>query len=132
MRLEMYQITAQIIAEKPWTGHGIGNWLALYQARAQGMMSAAMTTPHNDFLLYCSELGVFGMLALMGIFCQQLRVAKQMQDSEHQERAMLLAMLGVTMIVGAMFNAILRDGVFGMAFMILLAIPLAGVSKKLK
>ncbi|AZP11231.1 O-antigen ligase family protein [Undibacterium parvum] len=132
MRLEIYQVTAQIIAEKTWTGHGIGNWLALYQARAQGMMSAAMTTPHNDFLLYCSELGVLGMLALMGIFCQQLLVAKKMQDSEHQERAMLLAMLGVTMIVGAMFNAILRDGVFGMAFMILLAIPLAGVSKKLK
>lgn len=130
MRLEIYHVTAHIIAEKPWTGHGIGNWLALYQERAKGMMSETMTTPHNDFLLYCSELGAFGLLALLSLLYQQLRVAKQMEDGEHSERAMLLAMLGVTMIVGAMFNAILRDGVFGMAFMILLAIPLAGVGKK--
>ncbi|MFZ6750294.1 O-antigen ligase family protein [Undibacterium sp. Ren11W] len=132
MRLEIYQVTAAIIAEKPWTGHGIANWLLIYRERAKGMMSEAMTTPHNDYLLYSTELGVFGLLALVWILSQQLWVAKQMEHSEHPERAMLLAMLGVTMIVGAMFNAILRDGVFGMAFMILLAIPLAGVGKKLK
>jgi O-antigen ligase len=130
MRLEIYKITGQIIAEKPWSGHGIGNWLSLYHERAQGMMSQAMTTPHNDYLLYATELGAFGVLALLWIWCRQLLLARQMLAGEHQERAMLLAMLGLTMMVGGMFNAILRDGVFGMAFMILLAIPLAGVTKK--
>ncbi len=45
---------------------------------------------------------------------------------------MLLGMLGVAVIVGGMFNAILRDLVFGMPFMILLAIPLAGVARNSK
>lgn len=131
MRLEIYQLTAQLIAQKPWLGHGIANWLPQYRAIAKDRISESMTTPHNDYLLYASELGLFGLLALLGIWCRQLIVARQMTDTEHAPRAMLLAMLGLTMMVGGMFNAILRDGVFGMAFMILLAIPLAGVSKNL-
>ena len=129
MRLEIYKITGQIIAEKPWSGHGIANWMPAYQAKAKGLVSGTMTTPHNDYLLYCTELGVFGLFALLWIWGKQLLLARQMLGSDQQERAMLLAMLGVTMMVGGMFNAILRDGVFGMAFMILLAIPLAGVVK---
>ncbi|CAN5814145.1 hypothetical protein BH11PSE12_BH11PSE12_04870 [soil metagenome] len=130
MRLEIYQITGHIIAEKPWLGHGIANWLSLYQTRAKGMMSETMTTPHNDYLLYTTELGVVGLLALLWIWGRQLVVARQMLGTPHEERAMLLAMLGLAMMLGGMFNAILRDGLFGMAFMILLAIPLAGVTKK--
>lgn len=129
MRLEIYKNTLELIAEKPWAGHGIGNWMPLYQAKAKDMMSGTMSTPHNDYLLYCTELGVFGLLALLWIWLKQLLIARKMLSGAHQERAMLLAMLGVTMMVGGMFNAILRDGVFGMALMILLAIPLAGVNK---
>ena len=129
MRLEIYKNTIELIAEKPWAGHGIGNWMPLYQAKAKDMMSGTMTTPHNDYLLYCTELGIFGLLVLLWIWCKQLLIARQMQSGVHEERAMLLSLLGMTMMVGGMFNAVLRDGVFGMAFMILLAIPLAGVKK---
>ena len=130
MRLEIYKNTLELIAEKPWAGHGIGNWLPLYHAKAKDMMSGTMSTPHNDYLLYCTELGIFGLLALLWIWLKQLIIAKKMMNETHRERAMLLAMLGITMMLGGMFNAILRDGVFGMAFMILLAIPLAGVTRK--
>lgn len=129
MRLEIYKNTLELIAEKPWAGHGIGNWMPLYQAKAKDMMSGTMSTPHNDYLLYCTELGVFGLLALLWIWFKQLVIARKMGYGEYREQAMLLAMLGITMMVGGMFNAILRDGVFGMALMILLAIPLAGVNK---
>ncbi|GGC84959.1 O-antigen ligase family protein [Undibacterium terreum] len=122
MRAEIYHLTAQIASEKPWTGHGIGSWLSEYQERARGLSSGTMTTPHNDYLLYATEVGVFGVAALLWIWLSQLLIAKRMGG----ERGMMLAMLGVTMLIGGMFNAILRDGVFGMAFMILLAIPLAG------
>ena len=130
MRLEIYKNTLELIAEKPWAGHGIGNWMPLYQAKAKDMMSGTMTTPHNDYLLYCTELGLLGLLALLWIWCKQLLIARQMLGGAYQEQAMLLAMLSITMMVGGMFNAILRDGVFGMAFMILLAIPLAGVKRQ--
>ncbi|MFZ6675558.1 O-antigen ligase family protein [Undibacterium sp. Xuan67W] len=128
MRLEIYKVTSQIIAEQVVLGHGIANWMPLYQQRAKGMMSGTMTTPHNDYLLYFTELGIAGLAALLWIWLSQLWLAHRMtKQVQTRERAMLLAMLGVTMMVGGMFNAILRDGVFGMALMILLAIPLAGV-----
>jgi O-antigen ligase len=130
MRLEIYKNTYELIAEKPWSGHGIANWMPQYQVKAKGMISASMTTPHNDYLLYTTELGLFGLLALLWIWAQQLWLARKMRFGAYQEQAMPLAMLSVTMIVGGMFNAILRDGVFGMAFMILLAIPLAGLARQ--
>lgn len=129
MRLEIYQNTWEMIVESPWLGHGIGNWLSAYKVKAQGQISAKMTTPHNDYLLYFFELGIFGFLALLGILFSQLRLAKRMMTGEYSERAMLLSMLTVTMMFAGLFNAILRDGVFGLAMMILLAIPLAGVRR---
>lgn len=130
MRLEIYRITADIIADAPVAGHGIASWMPLYQEKAKGLSSATMTTPHNDYLLYLTELGVFGLLALLGIWAAQLWTARSMSRHERAsvaELAMPLLMLTVAMMLGGMFNAILRDGVFGMAFMILLAIPLAGL-----
>jgi len=132
MRLEIYKITFGMISEQPWTGHGIASWMPNYQKRSQGLSSNTMTTPHNDYLLYATELGVAGLLALIGIWIMQLRSAYRMSlstDVSIRDRAMLLAMLTSAMMLGGMFNAILRDGVFGMAFMILLAIPLAGVRR---
>lgn len=125
MRLELYMNTWQMIRESPWVGHGIGNWLAMYQQKAQGQISEKMTTPHNDYLLYWFELGFGGLIALLTIWIMQLRLARQMVYGEHPQHAMLLAMLTISMMFAACFNAILRDGVFAFAMLILLAIPLA-------
>ena len=135
MRLDIYKITGQMITEKPVFGHGIASWMPIYKERAAGLSSASMTTPHNDYLLYMTELGVFGLLALLLIWLTQFRMAYRMsRQGQPAERAMAmpLVILTVAMMLGGMFNAILRDAVFGMAFMILLAIPLAGTRKQLE
>lgn len=125
VRLEMYGLTAQMVAEKPLIGHGIGAWLPLYQQRAAGMATGTMTTPHNDYLLYAAEIGLIGLAILLWTWITQLVVARKVGGVH----GMWLTMLTVTLIIGGMFNAILRDSVFGMAFMVLLAIPLAGVRR---
>ena len=125
-RLEIFSITTEIIAERPLLGHGIATWKPLYETRAQGLSSAGMTTPHNDYLLYAAEIGLIGLAVLLWTWGVQLAVAWKIGG----EHGMLLGMLGVAVIVGGMFNAILRDLDFGMPFMILLAIPLAGVMRK--
>ena len=122
-RLEIFSITTEIIAERPLLGHGIATWKPLYETRAQGLSSAGMTTPHNDYLLYAAEIGLIGLAVLLWTWGVQLAVAWKVGG----EHGMLLGMLGVAVMVGGMFNAILRDLDFGMPFMILLAIPLAGV-----
>ncbi len=127
-RLEIFSVTSEIIADRPLLGHGIATWVPLYKVRAQGLSSANMSTPHNDYLLYATEIGLIGLAVLLWTWGVQLAVAWKIGG----EHGMLLGMLGVAVIVGGMFNAILRDLVFGMPFMILLAIPLAGVARNSK
>lgn len=132
MRLELYSYTLTMALEKPLIGHGIGNWLGLYREKAKGSISEEMTTPHNDYLLYFFELGIVGLLVLLWILMSQLWTAKKMaqsQYSQYSDKAMLLSMLSLAIIFSALFNAILRDGLFSMAMMILLAIPMAGFDK---
>ncbi len=121
-RLEIYALTAEIIARKPFTGHGIGNWTPLYAELAEARGVDVFATPHNDYLLYAAEMGIFGVAALLWVWLAQLVAAWRMGGDD----GMRLLMLGMAIMVGGMVNAILRDAVFGMAFMILLAIPLAG------
>ncbi len=130
MRLEIYHHTAALIAAKPLAGHGIASWLGLYQQAAAGSSSASMSTPHNDYLLYWTELGLAGVLALVLIWWQQWRLAVMLriQAADQGLRADLLSMLTITMAVAASFNALLRDGLFAMAFMILLACVAAGAT----
>lgn len=125
MRVEIYKLTLEIIAEKPFSGHGISTWVKEYNSRSKGLSSNTMTTPHNDFLLYATELGVVGLAGLLWLLAKQLFLAANLGG----QRGMQLAMLTLAMLIAGMFNAVLRDGVFGMAFMILLAIPLAGMSR---
>ncbi len=124
-RLEILTATSEMIRERPWLGHGIGNWATLYAERASWSHTAGMSTPHNEYLLYAAEMGVLGLAALLWIWVTQLLVARKMGG----HHGMLLGMLGIALIVGGMFNAVLRDLVFGMPFMLLLAIPLAGVRR---
>lgn len=121
-RLEIYTVTSGIIAEKPLTGHGIGSWEAHYIERARARGMHFFSTPHNEYLLYATEMGLLGMAALLWVWLAQLAAGWKMGG----EHGMRLMMVGIAMMVGGMFNAILRDAVFGMAFMVLLAIPLAG------
>ncbi|RFC37285.1 MAG: O-antigen ligase [Candidatus Nitrotoga sp. SPKER] len=125
IRLEMYSVTTKMIAEKPWTGHGIATWPSQYKKHAKGLPSEGTRTPHNDYLFYAAEIGLIGLAALLWIWLTQLIVAWKIGGAH----GMWLGMLGVAIMVGGMFNAILRDAVFGMPFMILLAIPLAGVTR---
>ena len=126
IRLEIYALTTEIIADKPLTGHGIATWEPLYAKLASERATFAFATPHNDYLLYAAEMGILGFVALLWIWLTQLLVAWRMPDRD----GMPLLMLGLAIMVGGMFNAVLRDAVFGMPFMILLAIPLAGARRQ--
>lgn len=126
VRLEIYALTTEIIAEKPLTGHGIATWEPLYAKLASERATYAFATPHNEYLLYAAEMGALGVAALLWIWLTQLLVAWRMPDAE----GMPLLMLGLAIMVGGMFNAVLRDAVFGMPFMILLAILLAGARRQ--
>lgn len=119
-RLQFVQKTGEMILEKPLLGHGVGSWLEQYPTRAQGLETAQMTTPHNDYLLYTSELGLVGLLALLGVFGRLLITSLRTGGA----RGMQLLVISVALIIGSAFNAILRDWKFGLPMMLLLAVAM--------
>ena len=123
IRLDLYATTYEIFIEKPVFGHGIGTWLPTFRQRSVGRPANEMLTPHNEYLLFAAEAGVIGLGALLFVWLWQLVIAFRFGGYY----GAILGMLGVSMIVAGMFNAILRDGVYAMPFMILLSIPLAGM-----
>ena len=117
-RLQFLQVTGAMIAEKPFIGFGIGGWRQEYPVRAQGLETAFMSTPHNDYLLYGSELGVIGLILLAWIFGSLVR--ESLRAKSTKSTALLLVM--VALIVSSMFNAMLRDWRFGVPLMLMIAI----------
>ena len=125
VRLEMYRITTDIIKERPIGGHGVGTWVVKYPEIAQGLLSETMATPHNDYLLYTAEIGLIGVGALLWIWITQLQVAVRIGGAQ----GVRLFTIGIAIMFGGLVNAILRDALFGIAFMVLLSIPLAGINR---
>ena len=117
-RLQFLRVTGAMIAEKPFLGFGIGGWRQEYPIRAQGLETAFMSTPHNDYLLYGSELGVIGLILLAWIFGALVRESLRAQSTKGT--ALLVVM--VALIVSSMFNAMLRDWRFGVPLMLMIAI----------
>ncbi|WMW79792.1 O-antigen ligase family protein [Undibacterium cyanobacteriorum] len=124
MRLQIYHNTWELVQQSPWTGHGVSQWLPLYQEKAKGSMSEKMTTPHNDYLLYWCELGIAGVVGLLLTFVWQFRVGVQLAKQRSAD-AIPVYLLSLSMMFAGAFNAILRDALFGLAMLILLAIPMA-------
>lgn len=116
-RLQFIDKTSEMIREKPLLGHGIGSWQQQYPIRALGLETAQMSTPHNDYLLYAAELGAVGILMLLWIYGTLIRSAFRLPKGQFLVPLLVL----VSIIVGGLFNAILRDWRFGVPMMILLA-----------
>ncbi|CAM8667941.1 RfaL Lipid A core - O-antigen ligase and related enzymes [Oxalobacteraceae bacterium] len=117
-RLQFLRVTGAMIAEKPFIGFGIGGWRQEYPVRAQGLETAFMSTPHNDYLLYGSELGVIGLILLAWIFGGLVR--ESLRTKSTKSTALLLVI--VALVVSSMFNAMLRDWRFGVPLMLMIAI----------
>ena len=117
-RLQFLRVTGAMIAEKPFIGFGIGGWRQEYPVRAQGLETAFMSTPHNDYLLYVSELGVIGLTLLAWIFGALVR--ESLRATSIRGTALLLVI--VALMVSSMFNAMLRDWRFGVPLMLMIAI----------
>lgn len=126
LRIELYEVAAGFVAQKPVFGHGIGQWLPMNRKYGKTADGKSMMTPHNDYLLYATELGFVGLAVLLWAWILQLWLAVRI-GGRHGMWALILT-LGL--FIGGAFNAILRDADYGMAFMILLAIPLAGLCRR--
>ncbi len=93
-RVEFWNQAIYIIRDNFFNGIGVGNWIATYPkyglhhfsdpAILNGRM--IVNTPHNDFLMILSEIGIFGFLCYVGIFITILYQAYWLSKNEAESR----------------------------------------------
>ncbi len=66
IRRQLLDSTLQMIAERPWTGHGMGTWRAIYPHAATFDMALLANEAHNDWAQWTSDGGI-PFLLLMAI-----------------------------------------------------------------
>jgi O-antigen ligase len=126
IRLNFWQRAAQLIAQHPLAGSGVGSWSIEYN-RLQSAQNpahppiASNGNPHQEYLLWGVQLGIPGILMFIGLLLCVLRDTLKMETP--YARAAQSALLALT--VACLFNASIYDAQIGDFFCVLLGLLLA-------
>ncbi len=129
MRLELWKLSLQSLAESPWRGTGVGSWNTEFRRQeivhANDMpisdASNQHHNPHQEYLLWGVEMGLPGILLLCALFVALYRDSQELATPERRAlQSVLLALL-----VACLFNCALHDAMIGDFFCITLGLLLA-------
>jgi len=124
-RLEAWRSALESIQEHPAAGTGAGSWGQRYDIAqaAAGRPNENPTdgNPHQEFLLWGVELGLGGIVLLLGILVSIFQLSLRMQIQ--QRRATQSALLAT--VIACLFNCALYDALIGDYLCVTLALCLA-------
>ncbi|MCZ2439516.1 MAG: O-antigen ligase family protein [Burkholderiales bacterium] len=116
-RVRMNVLTARMVSERPWFGHGVGSWIQTWQQRVTpGTELHEHTTPHNEYLLVAQQGGAVALVLLLaaGVVTWRRALAGG--------AAGIPLLLACTAIAATgLFNAVLRDAKFSLPLLLLAA-----------
>lgn len=123
IRIEFYRNSLAIIRDHPIMGVGTGRFRLAYAEKVKDTGMTPTSNPHNEYLLIAIQIGVVGMLALLGVFGVQWRSARQLASplETRLARGLVLA-IGI----GCLFNSLLIDHTEGLLYAWLTALLHAG------
>jgi O-antigen ligase len=116
----------QAIWLAPVTGHGVGSWTVTIK-RLEGPSADKVfgtndaSNPHQEYLLWGVELGLAGILLLLGVMGAALRDAQCFSRPIKRATVSLLAALAVA----CLFNSALYDALVGDYFCVALGLLMA-------
>lgn len=131
VRLTFWRTAAQLIAQKPFAGAGVGSWSTEYNRMERQRNPTHRDiepngNPHQEYLLWGVQLGVPGLLLIAAFMLSMLRDTMKMETP--YARAAQSALLALA--VACLFNSSLYDGLIGDFFCVLIGLLLAlGLSK---
>jgi len=131
VRLAFWRRAAQVIAQRPLAGAGVGSWSTEYdrlerQDNPQHKAINRGSNPHQEYLLWGVQLGIPGLLLIAAFMLSVLRDTMKMETP--YARAAQSALLALA--VACLFNSTLYDGLIGDFFCVLIGLLLAlGLSK---
>lgn len=112
LRMNYFRTTAAIVREHPFIGVGTGGFVPAYRAKIAGTQLPESNNPHNQYLLTSAQLGIVGLLALLGVFGVMWWQARRLESAPRMAaRGLVLAIA-----VGCLLNSLLIDHAEGLLF----------------
>lgn len=126
IRLHFWHRAVQSMVQSPWLGSGVGSWSNEYnrlekQHSPGGALLGERSNPHQEYLQWGVQLGVFGVLLFAGLLLSILRDCWQ---ADIQTRRAGLSVL-TALVVSCFFNSIIYDALIGDFFCVALGLMLA-------
>ncbi len=118
IRLQFYRKSAELIAQRPWTGYGTGSVLTETEALAARGQTEVARIPtvnlHNEFLMWAVQLGGAGLAVILLFFGLMLRGS----FGQPTPIGILLRGQWVVFAAGCLFNSYLLDFAEGYAMVL--------------
>lgn len=119
LRLTMQENAWTLIDARPILGYGTGGYAPAYRelSESAALKTSITTNPHNDYLFYWVEHGLFGLLAVVGLYLAIAWTAYRRGTLG----GIWLGGLAIAWAVPSLGNSVLLDHTSGFVFSCLLA-----------
>lgn len=117
--------TAEIFKDNPLVGTGLGTFPSLYPDREEGETLIRLYHAHNDYLEYLSELGIVGMLLLLGGILYMLVKSFLVWRGRRQSGIKALGLGGIVAIVCILIHSLTDFNLHIPANMLLFSVVLS-------
>lgn len=124
-RLDFWKGSVETIAERPLTGFGVGSWATEYNKLQKlnfpGHKDLGIgSNPHQEYLLWGVQLGVGGILLLLGFLSSIMKDLLKMDEPIARAGQSVL----VALVISCLFNSSLYDAYIGYFFCLSLGVLL--------
>lgn len=122
LRLQFWRNTWRIIERRPLLGSGTGSLPVEYGRIAPHDLRTS--NAHNEYLNTTEQLGLVGLVLLLGLGVAAWREARRLDASQRDAAQAVLVTIGV----GSLFNSLLMDVNEGRFLVVMLGLLLAAAS----
>lgn len=122
-RLTFYKNSLDLIKQKPLFGWGTGSFAAIYKQFATNHYNILTPNPHNEYLLWGTQLGLFGVSLLLWWFYSLFKTSLILKNYEQH----ILQGLIVIFMLGCLANSWVMDFVSGHLLIMLVSISLGAL-----
>ena len=124
IRVIIWQTSAEVVAQRPLLGHGLGGFAPAYEAQiktrySEGWKALPVLDPHNQYMFLWAEAGLLGLLGFASLGTGALR-----QGGDHPFGAVGLALLAAW-CVNSLFSSHFQTFNEGHLIVLLLGVFLA-------
>ena len=105
-RLELFDVSLELIAEKPVFGYGTGSFPVLYEINRPDA-PFRFHQPHSEYLLIAVEQGTLGLILLLLMFGLQFRESRRLTGTEKCLAQGVLAWMAMNCLIN---SALLDSG----------------------